>query len=49
MKHRFNLWYDLLLPILNKIVGKKYGCCGKIKNCHRCCVKNGYIEFDVWE
>ena len=22
MKHRFNLWYDLLLPILNKIVGK---------------------------
>ena len=24
MKHRFNLWYDFLLPILNKIVGKKF-------------------------
>ena len=45
MKHRFNLWYNFLLPIMNKIVGKKYGCCGNLKNCHRCCVKNGYEEW----
>lgn len=45
VKHKFNLWYDLLLPILNKVVGKKYGCCDKIKNCHKCCVKNGYDEW----
>ena len=45
MKHKFNLWHDFLLPILNKIVGKKYGCCDKIKNCHKCCVKNGYEEW----
>lgn len=44
MKHKFSLWYDFILPILNKIVGKKYGCCDKIRNCHKCCVKNGYEE-----
>lgn len=45
MKHKFNLWNDWIYPILAKIVGKKYGCCGKLKNCHRCCVKNGWKEW----
>ena len=26
-------------------IGKKYGCCGKLKNCHKCCVKNGWEEW----
>ena len=45
MKHRFNLWNDFILKIVEKIVGKKYGCCDKLKNCHKCCVKNGYEEW----
>jgi len=45
MKHKFKLWNDLIYPILAKIVGKKYGCCGKLKNCHRCCVKNRWEEW----
>lgn len=31
MKHKFNLWNDWIYPILAKIIGKKYGCCGKLK------------------
>lgn len=46
MKQRFNLYDDLIYLILKKIVGKRYGCCGKLKNCTRCCKKNGY---DDWQ
>ena len=46
MKHRFSLYYDLIYPALTKIIGKRYGCCGKLKNCEKCCKKNGY---DDWQ
>lgn len=46
MKHRFNLFYDLIYPLAAKIVGKRYGCCRKLKNCTRCCKKHGW---DDWE
>ena len=39
MKHRFNIWYDLLLPMFNRIVGKEHGCCDKIRNCKKCLAK----------
>lgn len=42
MKHKFNLYYDLIYPILCKVVGKTYGCCDKIRNCKRCCKRNGW-------
>jgi hypothetical protein len=45
MKHKFNFWNDFIAPALYKIVGKKYGCCDKIKNCHNCCRRNGYKEW----
>lgn len=45
MEHKFNFWNDFILPALYKIVGKKYSCCNKIKNCHKCCVENGYKEW----
>lgn len=46
MIHRFNLWYDLIRPLLWKIVGHKYGCCDKIKNCAKCCAKNGWEDWE---
>lgn len=46
MKHRFNLYFDIILPFINKIAGHRYGCCNKIKNCTRCCKENGY---DDWQ
>lgn len=45
MKHKFSFWDDWIYPVLAKIVGKKYGCCEKLKNCHKCCVKNGWKEW----
>ena len=45
MKHRFNLYNDIILPVLYKISGHRYGCCDKIKNCTRCCKKNGYDDW----
>jgi hypothetical protein len=45
MKHKINIWYDFLLPVINKLIGKKYSCCDKIRNCHKCCRKNGYDEW----
>lgn len=36
MVHKFNLWWDAIYPMLCKIVGKRYGCCDRIKNCNRC-------------
>lgn len=44
MIHKYNFWNDFLLPLLNKIVGKKYGCCDKIRNCRKCCLKNNFEE-----
>lgn len=44
MIHRYNLWLDTIYPLLCKIVGKRYGCCDKIKNCTRCIRKNGWKE-----
>lgn len=40
MTHRFSIWYDAILPLLQKIVGKRYGCCGKLRNCTRCIRRN---------
>lgn len=43
MKHKYNFYYDTMYPILRKLFGHKYDCCGKLlKNCKRCCKKNGY-------
>lgn len=39
MIHKWHIWYDFLEPMLNRIVGKKYGCCDKIRNCKRCLAK----------
>lgn len=36
MIHKFDLWTDLLRPLLCKVVGHKYDCCDRIKNCTRC-------------
>lgn len=35
MKHRFNLFYDLIYPLAEKIVGKRYGCCRELKKLHK--------------
>ena len=45
MKHRFSLYHDLIYPTLAKIIRKRYGCCNKLKNCTRCCKKNGYDDW----
>lgn len=44
MIHKWHIWYDFLEPMLNRIVGKKYGCCDKIRNCKRCLVKMNEVE-----
>ena len=44
MRHKFNLWRDGIYPILSKLVGKRYGCCGKLRNCTRCIKRNGWEE-----
>lgn len=44
MIHRFNLYYDAIYPFLCKLVGKRYGCCNKIKNCTKC--KKARMEAD---
>ena len=36
MIHKWHIWYDFLKPVLSRMVGKKYGCCDKIRNCKRC-------------
>lgn len=47
MGHRFNLWRDAIYPTLAKIVGKRYGCCNKLKNCTKCIARNGWNENDL--
>lgn len=44
MKHKFNLYRDLIYPFLSKIVGKRYGCCDKLKNCEKCLRDNGWED-----
>lgn len=37
MKHRFSFWYDVLLPLIHKIVGHTFGCCSNdFRNCRKC-------------
>lgn len=42
MRHRFNLRWDAIYPLLCKIIGKKYGCCDSLKNCEKCLKRNGW-------
>lgn len=44
MKHKYNIWLDTIRPLISKIIGKRYGCCDKLKNCTRCIKKNGWEE-----
>lgn len=44
MEHRYNFLRDTIYPILRKIVGKRYSCCEKLKNCTRCIKRNGWEE-----
>ena len=44
MIHKWHIWYDFLKPMLSRIVGKKYSCCDKIRNCKRCLVKMDKVE-----
>lgn len=39
IRDAYNAGYNIC-----KIVGKRYGCCSKIKNCARCIKKNGWEE-----
>jgi len=37
MKHRFSFWYDVLLPLIHKIVGHSFDCCSDdFRNCRKC-------------
>lgn len=45
MRHGFNIWYDLIRPAIFRLVGHKYGCCDKVKNCSKCCAKNGWWDW----
>lgn len=45
MKHRFNIYLDFIRPLLCKIVGKRYGCCNRLRNCTKCCRDNGYDDW----
>ena len=44
MIHKFNIYLDLVYPVLAKIVGKRYGCCDKLRNCTRCIRRNGWED-----
>ena len=44
MIHKFSFWRDVLYPLLCKLIGKKYGCCDRLKNCARCIKDNGWTE-----
>lgn len=45
MSHSFNIWYDLIRPVIFKLVGNKYGCCEQLKNCSKCCAKNNWVDW----
>lgn len=45
MKRRFSLYHDIIRPILEIIVGKRYSCCGDLRNCTRCCKANGWDDW----
>ena len=46
MKHKFNLYHDFIYPIFAKVIGKRYGCCDKLKNCAKCCRENGWEDWE---
>lgn len=42
MKHKFNFYYDAIYPFLCRLLGKRYSCCAKIRNCKKCIKKHGW-------
>lgn len=49
MVHKWHIWYDFLKPVLSRMVGKKYGCCDKIRNCKRCLAKMDKEEYKKYK
>ena len=36
MRHRYNLWTDLLRPWIYRLIGHRYACCARLRNCTKC-------------
>jgi len=45
MKHKFSFYYDVIYPLLRLIIGKRYDCCAKLRNCTKCCKEHGYDDW----